>query len=222
MPMDMRWDRIKEGAAEMREWRLMLWKVTEPSWEDARFEVKKAVIKAWLEEDPEYAAFMNRPYGEFWVTWERLLPADDVWRRRDDANVLAIKAFGFDEHLLHMIISWVDFAVSSSCCPAPVLQSFLVNLFTTYEVGFAGVTEDQWRQECSRSCADTECCDGGQCQTCGVRCALVPAAIGVVKIPLRRKLAHLPNNDDLIKIIDDDMEIEERQVCEECSTILGM
>ena len=82
-PMDRRWDRIKEGAAEMREWRLMLWKVTEPSWEDARFEVKKAVIKAWLEEDPEYAAFMNRPYGEFWVTWERLLPADDVWRRRD-------------------------------------------------------------------------------------------------------------------------------------------
>ena len=62
--MDRRWDRIKAEAAELRELRLMLWRVAEPEWEDTRFEVKTAVIKAWLKEDPKYADFMCRPYGE--------------------------------------------------------------------------------------------------------------------------------------------------------------
>ena len=31
---------------------------------DARFEVKTAVCKLWLKEDPKYADVMCRPYGE--------------------------------------------------------------------------------------------------------------------------------------------------------------
>ena len=129
-------------------------------------------------------------------------------RQLADANILV-----FDN-----IMEFADGTVSRRHIGPRVVQDFLVIQAGCRLPRSLGVTEKQWRAEADLGIFEL---DGDLCETCGIKTWLRPATIGVLRIPLHRRLSLLPVHDDLIQLIATTMAYEERQCCNECCALLG-